>query len=170
MSQLSDSQRELLLEGLPSLRRFCLSIAGSPADADDLLQATVERILARGMGSDVDPLRWAFRVCKNLWIDELRSKEVRVRMSHKVSDETDTPPDADQVVDGELRARRTRQAMASLPEEQRMVLALVAVEGRSYAETAEILDIPTGTVMSRLARARAALAKRLNPDEGDNHD
>ncbi|MEM0953098.1 MAG: sigma-70 family RNA polymerase sigma factor [Pseudomonadota bacterium] len=170
MSQLSKHQRETLLAALPKLRRFCLSMTGSAADADDLLQTTVERLLARGIGADVDPIRWAYRVCKNIWIDELRSKEVRTRMSWKVGDDTDTAHNADDVLDATQRAERLQKAMAELPDEQRMVLALVAIEGRSYAETAEILDIPAGTVMSRLARARAALAARMHSEESDGHD
>ena len=83
MSKLSAPQRQEFLAELPGLKRFCLSLTGNGADADDLLQSTVERVLERGLPDDAHLARWSFRVCKNLWIDEVRSREVRTR--HAVS-------------------------------------------------------------------------------------
>ena len=79
MRGLSDSQKEVLLAGLGGLRTFCLSLTGNPADADDLLQVTVERVLQKGMPADAHAAKWAYRVCKNAWVDEVRSRGVRQR-------------------------------------------------------------------------------------------
>ena len=161
MPTLKASQKRELLNNLSALKRFCMSMTGSPADADDLLQLTVERLLERGMPADADVSRWTYRVCRNLWLDELRSREVRTRYVQSelvVNSEISSQPLEDA---GSIELERANQAMSELPEEQRSALLLVAVEGRSYAEVAEILAIPIGTVMSRIARARKALAEKM---------
>ena len=148
---------------LPALRRFAYSLTGSMADADDLLQNTVERILTRDMPSDVDLTKWAFRICRNVWIDECRARKVR-------RDATENPELSDgQVTDGEhqttkeIEWSRVDAAMSRLPEDQRQIISLVAIQGMPYKMVAEILEVPKGTVMSRLARARAALSETLAP-------
>ena len=159
-TQISSRQRQELMGELKGLKRFCLSLTGSDADADDLLQGTVERLLERGIPSDAHTARWAYRVCKNLWIDELRSREVRTRHVNNVvqaGEASEISPSAEVQSAGEQSLAAVNAALAKLPEEQRMVLTLVAVEGKSYAEAAEILDVPIGTIMSRIARARKQL-------------
>lgn len=148
---------------LPALRRFAYSLTGSMADADDLLQNTVERILTRDMPSDVDLTKWAFRICRNVWIDECRARKVR-------RDATENPDLSDgQVTDGEhqttkeIEWSRVDAAMSRLPEDQRQIISLVAIQGMPYKMVAEILEVPKGTVMSRLSRARAALSEALSP-------
>ena len=158
--QLSQRQRQDLMTELKGLKRFCLSLAGSEADADDLLQATVERLLERGIPGDAHTARWAYRVCKNLWIDGLRSREVRMRHANSVTqagEAFDYSPSAETQSEGERSLEAVNEALARLPEEQRMALTLVAVEGKSYAEAADILEVPIGTIMSRIARARKQL-------------
>ena len=152
-----------LTDLLPALRRFAYSLTGSMADADDLLQNTVERILTRDMPSDVDLTKWAFRICRNVWIDECRARKVR-------RDATENPELSDgQVTDGEhqttkeIEWSRVDAAMSRLPEDQRQIISLVAIQGMPYKMVAEILEVPKGTVMSRLARARAALSEALAP-------
>lgn len=152
-----------LTDLLPALRRFAYSLTGSMADADDLLQNTVERILTRDMPSDVDLMKWAFRICRNIWIDECRARKVR-------RDATENPELSDgQVTDGEhqttkeIEWSRVDAAMSRLPEDQRQIISLVAIQGMPYKMVAEILEVPKGTVMSRLARARAALSEALSP-------
>lgn len=152
-----------LTDLLPALRRFAYSLTGSIADADDLLQNTVERILTRDMPSDVDLMKWAFRICRNVWIDECRARKVR-------RDATENPELSDgQVTDGEhqttkeIEWSRVDAAMSRLPEDQRQIISLVAIQGMPYKMVAEILEVPKGTVMSRLARARAALSEALSP-------
>jgi RNA polymerase sigma-70 factor (ECF subfamily) len=154
-------RREALLEALPRLRRFARSLAGNRHDADDLVQATVERALTRTMPNETDVLRWSFKVCKNIWIDELRAHAVRATAALRPELAEERTVSGEAVAIGELTLREVERAMATLPEEQRVVLALVAVEGLSYREAAGVLDAPIGTVMSRLARARAALAAQF---------
>lgn len=162
----ASAAREAMLEALPRLRRFARSLAGNRHDADDLLQNTVERVLDRGVPEQVDVGRWMFKVCKNLWIDELRAHSVRVRAAASPELTEEPAVSGEAVAFGELELREVDRAMASLPDEQRLVLALVAVEGLTYREAAEVLDTPLGTIMSRLARARAALAARLQGPRG----
>jgi RNA polymerase sigma-70 factor (ECF subfamily) len=157
----ADDWREALLELLPQLRRFARSLAGNRHDGDDLMQATVERVLERGLPAGIAPRPWMFTICKNLFIDERRAHAVRVRAAALPELKLEPFVSGEQVVLGELRLREVDRAMARLPDEQRIVLSLVAVEGMSYREAAEVLGTPTGTVMSRLARARAALVRQF---------
>jgi len=163
MAPLSDPQREHLLAELGALRRFCHSLTRNHADADDLLQITVERVLDKGMPADAHPIKWAYRICKNAWIDEIRSRDVRQKYPHLVSVEAEIAPSAEHVADGEQALQDVGAALERLPIEQRLALSLVAIEGKTYAEAAEILEVPIGTIMSRVARARAQLVDSCNP-------
>lgn len=146
-----------LVENLESLRRFSYSLTGSGSDGDDLAQGTVERLLNKGVPSDVPFSAWMFRVCKNLWIDQLRAQSRTQPAEPEEIERSLKPVDGEAVVLGMLRMDEVNAAIINLDPDQRIVLALVAVEGNSYREVAEILDIPIGTVMSRLARARTRL-------------
>ena len=169
MPSLSDLQRELLLAELGGLRKFCLSLTGSAADADDLLQITVERILDKGMPADAHVAKWAYRVCKNAWIDELRSREVRQRYPQSVApSEGDYSPSAELLASGERQVEAVAAALEQLPIEQRLSLSLVAIEGKTYAEAAEILEVPVGTIMSRIARARKQLMAIYGAEKNDD--
>jgi len=161
----SGHRQQELVSILPNLRRFALSLSGTYADADDLLQSTVERVLERGLPDDAELLPWTMRVCRNLWIDEIRSRKVRVNATQDPALSDDQVVAGEAEVIGKLSLREVQTVLAGMPEEQRAVLELVAVEGYSYKEAAETLDTPIGTVMSRLARARANLAKRIGADD-----
>ena len=163
MSALSDLQRELLLAELGGLRKFCFSLTGSAADADDLLQTTVEKVLEKGMPEDAHAARWAYRICKNAWIDELRSREVRHRYPQIAGEQYDSAPSAEHIASGERQMAAVSSALDQLPVEQRLALTLVAIEGKTYAEAAQILEVPVGTIMSRIARARRNLVKIYEP-------
>jgi RNA polymerase sigma-70 factor (ECF subfamily) len=163
MSALSDLQRELLLAELGGLRKFCFSLTGSAADADDLLQTTVEKVLEKGMPQDAHAARWAYRICKNAWIDELRSREVRHRYPQAAGVQYDSAPSAEQVASGERQMAAVSSALDQLPVEQRLALTLVAIEGKTYAEAAQVLEVPVGTIMSRIARARRKLVQIYEP-------
>lgn len=153
-------ERELLTL-LPRLRRFARSLARDAADADDLCQVALERALkARGQwqpGTRLDA--WMYRIMRNCWIDEMRARTRRAQ--------TFAPEEAGEGVgmDGDadirMEMRDVDKAMAELPDEQREVIALVLVEGLAYREAAEILEIPIGTLTSRLTRGRQALVRRL---------
>ena len=145
---------------LPRLRRFALSLTWNPADADDLLQSTVERLLTRGLPADAELMPWSIRVCRNIWIDEIRASTVRRRAGEELAHGEDEVVSGESDTLAELTLREVQVALSELPEEQRAVLELVAVEGHSYREAAEMLETPIGTVMSRLARGRAALVER----------
>ena len=161
MGRLSSSQRQAVLEEMTNLRRFCFSLTGQAADADDLLQHTIERILDRGAPQDAHMGKWAFTVCKNLWLDEIRSREVRRRHRQDYSsDEASYSTEAH--VSSRQELDRLLDALDKLPTEQRLALMLVAVEGKSYLEAAQILDVATGTIMSRVSRARKNLEEQLN--------
>ena len=127
------------------------------------MQSTVERVLDKGVPENVELLRWMFKVCRNLWIDDRRAQQVRQRAHREPELSEERVVSGEAVALGELTLREVERALAVLPEEQRAVLALVAVEGLSYREAAEVLETPIGTVMSRLARARAALVAQLEP-------
>ena len=145
---------------LPRLRRFALSLARRGDLADDLVQVTAERALAAR--DRFDPATrldsWCFRILRNAWLDGIR----RAR-SRGTAVDIDDAPDAGEVdgvaiTESRLMLQSVMAAMDRLPEDQREVLMLVCVEDMSYKETAAILGIPLGTVMSRLSRGRLALA------------
>jgi RNA polymerase sigma-70 factor (ECF subfamily) len=168
MPSLSDFQREIILAELGSLRKFCLSLTGHSADADDLLQTTVEKILEKGMPEDAHAAKWAYRICKNTWIDELRSRDVRQKYPRQAGELViEEAPSAEHVASGERQIARVSAAMDGLPEDQRLALTLVAVDGKTYAEAAEVLEVPVGTIMSRIARARRNLVATYQPSDED---
>jgi RNA polymerase sigma-70 factor, ECF subfamily len=156
-----DLQAELV-ELMPRLRRFGFALTRSFVDADDLVQTACERALSRGaqLRSETKLGAWMYTMMRNLWIDEVRARRTRRH---------DSLEDAHEVVgeDGAAVAERNstlaavRRALAALPEQQRVAVTLVCVDGMSYKQTAEILDIPIGTVTSRVARARQALHEQL---------
>jgi len=157
---LSDKQRTALLAELGGLRKFCISLTGSVADGDDLLQATVERVLEKGMPADAHVAKWAYRVCKNAWIDEIRSRDVRQKYPQLVVEEESDTPSAEQSASGQRELEAVSAALSKLPADQRLALTLVAIDGKTYAEAAEILEVPVGTIMSRIARARRHLVEQ----------
>ncbi len=150
-----------MLAVLPNVRRFAISISGNHFDGDDLLQVTVERVLTKGVPDNVDMKKWMFRVCKNIWIDKLRHEKVKQRAAEGQDITIHNRPESEQEIMDKLQLDSVKKAIDKLPDSQKTVLVLVTIEGYSYKETAEILDIPVGTIMSRLARARKALAKQF---------
>ena len=159
-----DDTKAELVALVPRLRRFAYALAGSRDEGDELVQAACARALARldqfQPGTRLDS--WMFRIIQTLRLDQLRAG---ARFDRRVDGEM-----IECVSDGGRGARRAedrltlarvRTEMAALPEDQRTVLALVAIDGCSYRDAAEILEIPIGTVMSRLARARTRLIAQL---------
>ena len=152
--------REQLGALLPQLRRFARVITRHVQDADDLVQVAIEKALTHAdqwrPESRLDS--WMFGIMKNAWIDEIRARRRRERVH--------APEEAGATVgDASAAAREialsVQAAMARLPEEQRLAVALVLVEGLAYKEAAEVLGIPIGTLTSRLARGREALQAML---------
>lgn len=146
-----------LISLLPRLRRFAYSLSRSPADADDLTQAAVERaIRSRDQwtaGTRLDS--WMYRIMRNLWIDTARSRSRNEKF--------EAPPEAAEkvgesgAIEASAELAQVMAAMESLPDEQREVVSLILVEGFGYREAAELLDLPIGTVSSRLVRGRTTL-------------
>lgn len=157
----AEALRRELLALLPRLRRYAYALTGSGHDADDLLQATVERMLSKGVTAPVEVDKFVFRVCRNIWIDEIRSRKVRAAVPLEEPGAQEQSFDGERAVMGKLALMEVGDAMEELPEEQRAALSLVVLEGLSYAQAAEVLETPIGTIMSRIARARAALASAL---------
>ena len=144
---------------LPRLRRFALVLCRSQPLADDLVQGACERALANAgswtPGTKFDA--WMFRILRNYWIDHLRRMRTE-GMMEDISMQTQLVGDAGEgPILSRLVLSEVQCAIDRLPQEQREVLVLVCAEDLSYREAAEILDVPIGTVMSRLARARRRL-------------
>lgn len=160
-------QRDLLAL-IPKLRRFALSLSGNPADGDDLVQAACEKALRNQdrfqPGSRMDS--WMYRIIQTAWLDDLRKRKVRGVVVDPDDVEIGDGGRAAQLPEDRMMLERTTAAMARLPEAQRAVLSLVAIEGLSYKEAADVLDLPVGTVMSRLSRAREALLPQLGMSRG----
>lgn len=160
-------QRDLV--GLvPKLRRFALSLCGSAADADDLVQAACEKALRNQEqfreGTRMDS--WMYRIIQTQWLDEGRRRRVRGTAVDPDDVALGDGGKAASLPEARMMLARAEAAMAELPEPQRIVLSLIAIEGLSYREAAETLDVPIGTVMSRLSRAREALLPRLGMSKG----
>lgn len=151
-----------IIEHIPSLRRYARALTGGrPEDADDLVQDTLERAYAKWylwkIGSTLRP--WLFSIMHNLYMSQMVLPKNRV---HPASLEEVTEMGAAATVDRRLEAMDIVTAVACLPANLREVLLLVTIENFSYAATAKILDIPIGTVMSRLARARQKLRELMD--------
>ena len=148
---------------LPRLRRFARALTAAPADADDLVQQTLERALTRRgqwrPGTRLDS--WMFRIMKNAWIDETRARRRQGGLFAPAEEGERVGDDGAGAMETRLAAAEVARAMARLPDEQRLAVALVLVEGLSYQEAAEVLEIPAGTLTSRLVRGRMALIADL---------
>lgn len=147
---------------IPALRRYARSLLRDRAAADDLVQDCLERVISRWhqRRSDGDARTWVFTILHNLAINQLKRK-VRRGVPLAIEDVDETAFATAPTQEDGLHVRAVLAALDSLPEDQRCVLLLVSVEDLSYAETAAVLDIPLGTVMSRLSRARYRLSRLL---------
>ena len=148
-----------ILAEIPRLRRYARAMLGNRAAADDLVQDTLERAWSRlrqwQTGSDLRA--WLFSIMHNLRIDQIRQAPPHAQPLEDVEAEMPTRP----TQSDNLELMDLEAALYRLPEEQREVLLLVALEEMSYAEIAALLDIPIGTVMSRLARGRERLRQMM---------
>lgn len=154
-----------LVNLFPRLRRFAWTLTRNWPDAEDLTQTSCTRALERSaQWQSSTPLdAWMYRLMRNVWIDETRKRSVRTGQGQE---DAATSPELVSANDTETQAyaKQVLSHIAHLPEGFGSVLLLVAVEGHSYQETADILGIPVGTVMSRLSGARKKLRQSL--DEG----
>lgn len=162
-SRILDSTQHQIVELLPRLRRLARVLAGQAADADDLVQVTVERALgARSQwrpGTRLDS--WMFRIMKNAWIDETRARRRRSAVLAPAEEGENVGDAGARAVEARLEVAEVERAIARLPDDQRLAVALVLVEGLSYKEAAAVIEAPEGTLTSRLARGRQALLAEL---------
>ena len=172
--------RQAVAAGLPALLtrlwRFAMVLSRDPDTADELVQATCVRALEKfeqfEPGSSLD--RWTFRILSSIWSNELRSRKVRLGQGH-VDAELVLVSRDDREMETKILAAQVLKEIAALPEAQSAAVLLVYGEGLKCREAAEILDVPEGTVMSRLAAARAALGhlgetkKQARPTEDKRH-
>jgi RNA polymerase sigma-70 factor (ECF subfamily) len=158
-----ENVHDQLVALVPRLRRFARNLARNHADADDVVQIALERALKNWAQwrSDARLDSWLFKIVRNAWIDEVRSRMRRNQVF--VAEEAGEEVGSD-VMEQATDVMSVQSAMATLPEDQRIAVSLVLVEGLPYKEAADVLDIPIGTLTSRLARARAALQTLLEAE------
>ena len=151
---------------LPKLWRFALRLARHEEDAQDLVQRTCVRALERQhqWQRDTQPLSWLYAILHSIWLNELKSRRLRRVDSLSGSEgepEVDVIDNTTADPESSLFYRQVVRAVENLPEAQRVVMLLVAVEGLTYRETSDVLALPIGTVMSRLSRARLTIGLRF---------
>jgi len=150
--------REGMVAIFPRLWRYCLVLTSNRDRANDLAQATCLRAIEKAdqfqRGTHLD--RWLFKIAQRVWLNELRADAVRRGGGMAPLDELDIP-DTSPGAESNIFSRDVLVSVMGLPEAQRSVVLLVYVEGFKYREAAEVLEIPIGTVMSRLAAARAKI-------------
>ncbi|MCX2724867.1 RNA polymerase sigma factor [Roseibium salinum] len=148
---------------LPKLRSFALRLCRNPEQADDLVQTTCERAI-RSL-DQFDPSTrldsWMFRILQNFYLNSQRDAANRARLFDVAMLDFEESFDGDKAVANSLELQKVQAFIEHLDEDNREVLLKIAVEGRSYKEVAEELDVPIGTVTSRLARARLKLREWL---------
>lgn len=159
---MNDRQKAILAE-IPRLRRYARSLMRDLDRADDLVQDCLERAFARmaNWQTGDNPRRWLFTIMHNIFIDTVRKDRRRgevVPLSDMDSGQTRVPAEQHD----KLVARDVLDALQQIDPDRRAALTLVAVEGFSYTEAAEILDVPAGTLMSRIARGRSELRRVLD--------
>jgi RNA polymerase sigma-70 factor, ECF subfamily len=165
MRSSGEDLRDRIIEVLPRLRRFARSLARNPQDADDLVQITAERALARAdqLRPEHSVASWLFGILRNAWIDEGRSRRRRESLlqPQELAERVGDP-----AAGSAPELLCLQDALTRLPEDQRLAVALVLVEGLSYKEAAAIMSVPVGTLTSRLARGREALQSMLSDTPG----
>ncbi len=161
---------------LPKMWRFALRLTQHHHDAQDLVQRTCVRALEREhqWNHQGSPLSWLYAILHSIWLNEMRSRRLHpVDSLSTDDDEEERPLEDERAADPEslMFFRQVVLAVEGLPDAQRVVMLLVAVEGLSYREAADVIGVPIGTVMSRLARARVAIGERFSdsPSVGKFH-
>jgi RNA polymerase sigma-70 factor, ECF subfamily len=148
-----------LVELLPRLRRFAYALTGDIHRRDDLLQEACTRAIAHldryQPGTALDS--WMYRIVRNVWLNQERAQRVRRLVVDLDAAPEPVGEDGRHITETRLTLTQVLEALETLPREQRELIALVCIEGVSYQDAADILDIPLGTVTSRLARARRTL-------------
>ena len=164
---LDETTRREMLAFLPRLRRFALGLTGSADQGDDLVQATCERAIRHidkwQPGTRLDS--WMFRIARNLHLNDMRAKGVRGQHLSSIDARELDRVDGVRAIESHITFNAVRKFVNHLPEEQKTVLLMITVEGLSYREVADLLELPIGTVTSRLARARLSLKAFMGGEE-----
>jgi len=167
--------KESVAEGLPkaleSLWRFAFRLSGNPQDAEELVQRTALRALEKQhlYQPDTRLISWLFSITHSIWKNELRSRQIRQHMSFDTAQPQQLPVHHDNV-EQQMMLDSVIKAVYQLPEAQKIPMILVNIEGLSYQEAADILDIPIGTLMSRIARARVRIGEIMLSTETHNKE
>lgn len=161
-----------IVEVLPRLRRFSYALTGSVEKGDDLVQSACLRAIEKSSQWKEDTKfdSWIFRIAKNIFTDEWRTQKVKERAFDQIQQEIETNLDYAQL-DSYVSLHEVGRAMQKVSQDHKAILMLICVEGYTYKEVSEILDIPVGTVASRVIRARASLFAEiggLSKDRGDS--
>jgi RNA polymerase sigma-70 factor (ECF subfamily) len=168
IKQREETLRDQIVGLLPRLRRFGLSLTKDLDSADDLVQGACERALTRldqlRDGSRLDS--WLCRIIYTQWIDTVRRRQVRSEKLIVFSREAESRSASSDADPHFTTSLDVRTALESLPEEHRAAVMLVCVEGYGYAEAADVLNVPAGTIASRVSRAREMMSRRLLEDKG----
>ncbi|MGH1480415.1 MAG: sigma-70 family RNA polymerase sigma factor [Geminicoccales bacterium] len=163
---------DLIAEQIPRLRRYARALISDPVKSDDLVQDTLVRALSRSHlwqpGTDIRA--WMFTILHNIHVNHQRQRYVRAEHQELVDDQPEMASPASQ--DHHLQVRDLGRALELLPEAQRQVVLLVGLEGMNYKKVAAVLEIPVGTVMSRLHRGRETLRRLMayGPASGGSRD
>ncbi|MEW8657212.1 MAG: sigma-70 family RNA polymerase sigma factor [Candidatus Thiodiazotropha endolucinida] len=162
---MADNFSKLLIENIPHLRRYARSLTRDQHQSEDLVQDCLDRALSRmsQWQSDTNLRAWLFTIMHNLHVSNLRSR--RHCSTWESLDQSQTADQRQSGQEGMIQMRDLEHALYRLNDEQREILMLVCVEGMRYEEVAQVLNIATGTVMSRLHRAREALRQILKGEE-----
>jgi RNA polymerase sigma-70 factor, ECF subfamily len=168
----SDELARALPQLLPRLWRFALRLAGDKDDAEDLVQRACIRALERQyqLQPGSSTVSWLFAIVHSVWLNEVRARKIRSHRSIQWTEELAETVADPLALDPETYVLHQQivSAVERLPDAQRTVMLLVAVEGMSYREAATVLEVPIGTVMSRLARARLTIGKDLGTRSAQN--
>jgi len=166
--------RETLPAVLPRVRRFARALTRNVPDADDLAQTAIERALKRAaqfrpLPPDATPEQiegavrsWMFGIVKNAWIDSRRARSRERAVVAGDDGMTEIADGSRSAIEDQLSIAA---AMERLPTEQQLAVSLVLIEGMSYQEAADVMEVPVGTLTSRLSRGREALAALLAATE-----
>ncbi|MCR4267936.1 sigma-70 family RNA polymerase sigma factor [Nitratireductor sp. ZSWI3] len=157
-----EAKRSAILAEIPGLRRYARALLRDADEADDLVQDCLERAFSRidAWKTDTSPRRWLFTLMHHLFIDGVRARKRRMETPQAgpvIETQFAAPPQ-----NGFLDLRDVLDALQEIGAERRAAILLVGVEGMSYAEAAGVLGIPTGTLMSRVARGRQELRDILD--------
>ncbi|MCO6185410.1 RNA polymerase sigma factor [Rhizobium sp. L1K21] len=161
-ASVSRNESAELVRFLPRMRRFAITLTRNANDADDLVQEACEKTITK---AHLRPPQagfesWVYTMMRNMWIDEVRKRKVRLgkgNVDFSEQDELNVSPSGEDAI----YIAQVKEMIQSMPEGLASVFLLVNVEGHSYREAADILGIPIGTVMSRLSTARLRLAEMV---------